>query len=416
MASPWITNVFLQLIEYGYNSNGEGLLGKLFKNITTFGSLSGYLATGRILIIKAYRLISFSIPIVLILIFLHAKKQELFDKRIDFLMLFAAGIWGFAVSTRVLSIAAGGIVGLYALLKQGKFVVFPLFIYTLIASLISSITWPLIWIYGIKGYTDALLLNSDFPWFSKVLFDGNLYNSTELPASYLPKLMMLQFTEPFVILVLTGFATSIYLLLKGKVEKVKLILIYAWFFIPVLYIIFGHPPIYSNFRPLFFIIPPLFIVAGFALEKISSKVNNNFLILPLVLILCVPGLNSITQIHPYEYFYYNSFTGGVEGAHGLYTLDYWTISYKGAMEFVNENISPGSKIMVWKDNLAGKYYSENAFYFKAHTEVLEKDYSKYDYMIIPTRYKNNDPYFSELPIVFSVDVDNISLMLVLKIP
>ena len=85
------------------------------------------------------------------------------------------------------------------------------------------------------------------------------------------------------------------------------------------------------------------------------------------------------------------------------------------MDFVNENAPPGSKILIWKNNLSGKYYSEGDFTFTAHTEVPEDEYHNYDYLLIPTNAREADPYFSKLPIAFSVDVDNVSIMLVLKI-
>jgi len=35
----------------------------------------------------------------------------------------------------------------------------------------------------------------------------------------------------------------------------------------------------------------------------------------------------MAMLHPNEYVYYNGFVGGVEGAQGLFKLDYWANSY-----------------------------------------------------------------------------------------
>lgn len=205
------------------------------------------------------------------------------------------------------------------------------------------------------------------------------------------------------------------MLFKRKEIRLKLLLLFTWFWLPVLYIVIGHAPIYTNFRHLLFILPPLFIVTGFILEFIASKIKSKAIYLFIIIVLSVPGIKSIIEIHPYQYIYYNSFTGGIEGANGLYSLDYWTISYKEAMDFVNENIPSGSRIMVWKNNLLGKYYAKYDYTFAAHTEIAEDNYTTFDYMLMPTGRKNNDPYFSTLPSVFTVEVDNVSLLEVIII-
>jgi hypothetical protein len=42
------------------------------------------------------------------------------------------------------------------------------------------------------------------------------------------------------------------------------------------------------------------------------------------------------MLHPNEYVYYNGFVGGVEGAQGLFKLDYWANSYAEAVDGLAE--------------------------------------------------------------------------------
>ena len=35
----------------------------------------------------------------------------------------------------------------------------------------------------------------------------------------------------------------------------------------------------------------------------------------------------MARLHPDQYVYYNAFIGGIEGAQGLFKLDYWANSY-----------------------------------------------------------------------------------------
>ena len=415
-SSPWITNGLLQLVEYSFNTKGQSFFGKLFASKTTFGSLEGYLLLLRISILGVYRWICFGTPLLLILLFYYAQKHNLFGKKINLFLLLAAAIWGYAISTRIVSFTAGGIVGIYALLNFKKKAVFPLIVYTLTASIISYITWPFSWIHGLSGYLKSLTVFRDFPWPGFVLFEGIKYDPTELPARFLPKMMALQFTEPMVILTLAGLIISLYLLLKKNTHSQKLVLLFAWFSLPQIYAIIVQPTVYNNFRHFLFVLPPLFIFAGFALQPIASRLKQKYMIFAICLLLTIPGLVCIVKIHPYQYIYYNSFAGGVEGANNQYELDYWATAYKDAMDYVNGNFPSGSRILIWKNNLFGEVYAEYSYYFAPHTTVPEYEYQTFDYMIIPTNALEGQEFFEDLPVVFSVDVDNVSLMLILKIP
>ena len=413
---PWITKGLLQLVEYSYKTKGMSFFGKMFAFVTTYGSLEGYLALMQTSVLRIYRWVGFGTPFLLLFLFFYCRKYNLFGNKVNFILLLAATFWGFAVSTRVLSITAGGLVGIYALLKSGKESVFPLIIYTLTASIISYFTWPFIWIFGFRGYLESLTLFQNFPWSGLVLFEGKTYNPTELPARFLPKLMALQFTEPLVILTLTGLIISLYMLIKRKTDPLKLTLLLTWFFVPLFYIIIEQPTLYSNFRHFLFILPPLFVFTGFSLQLIASFLDQKRMILGISLLLCIPGLVSIVKIHPFEYIYYNSFIEGIKGANNQFELDYWTISYKNAMDFVNENIPPGSRILVWKNNSNCEIYAKQNFLFASLQTTPEQDYQNFEYIIIPPKALYSQEYFEKLPVEFSIEVDYVSLMVIKKIP
>ncbi|MEN8240957.1 MAG: hypothetical protein ABFS17_03460 [Chloroflexota bacterium] len=414
-SSSTITNIFLQLVEFSYNTRSQSLIGKIFASLTTSGSLEGYLLLARISAVKAIRIFCFGIPFILILIFYYAQRSKMGGGKIDFFMLLSASIWGFAVSTRVLAIAAGGLIGLYALIKFGRSVIFPLIFYSVTASMISFISWPLMWIFDLSAFLDSVSLYKNFPWPGMVLFNGQFFDPTALPASYLPKLMLLQFTEPLVILTGAGLIISLFALFNRATDSTKLLLVLAWFFLPLIYTIIWHPTMYSNFRHFLFITPPLFIFAGFAIQQLVIRIKNSILILSIIILLTLPGIIPIIQIHPFEYLYYNSFIGGIEGANNKFVLDYWGIAHKDAMDYANEYFPSGSRILIWNDNLAGKNYARKQFFFAAHTSVPEQDYPNFNYMIIPAKMLIGHPDFEEYPVVFSVDVDNVSLLKILEI-
>jgi hypothetical protein len=72
--------------------------------------------------------------------------------------------------------------------------------------------------------------------------------------------------------------------------------------------------LYDNFRQIFFILPPIFLMAGVALEAIKNVKWQA----ALIVICLLPSAFGIVSLHPYEYMYYNSFVGGVSGADGTF--------------------------------------------------------------------------------------------------
>ena len=66
-----------------------------------------------------------------------------------------------------------------------------------------------------------------------------------------------------------------------------------------------------------------------------------------MLILFAPGLFASIKLHPYQYIYYNSLVGGVNGAARQYELDYWGTSFKEAAEYLNRNAPKDSQIYIF---------------------------------------------------------------------
>lgn len=414
----WFNNMILNLImsfvQKSYSAQGSSLLGKLFASMTTQGNLDGYLSLTRLLFFRVLRWLVFAVPFFLLLIFQYVKRNRLFGGYIEFFTLLAAAIWGFAVSTRVLAVAAGGIVGLYALINLKKKAVFPLAFYTITASIFSYITWPLLWFYGFRVYLASLDLFNDFPWQGEVLFEGQLFDPTDMPARYIPKLMALQFTEPLVVLSVAGFFISLFLLFKKKINVSKMLLMYAWFFVPLIYVMISGATVYNNFRQFLFITPPLFIFSGITLQQIASRIKNSWFLVMSILVMAL-ALVSIVQIHPFQYNYYNGFIGGIGGAYQKYQLDYYGLAYKDAMDYVNENVSAGSKIIVWKDNLLGQIYAEKEYIFKSHYELSEDQMKDFDYAIMPVDHYDEWEILKNSPVVFTVERETASFLVVLAI-
>ncbi|MEJ2569424.1 MAG: hypothetical protein P8Y98_02685, partial [Anaerolineales bacterium] len=171
-------------------------------------------------------------------------------------------------------------------------------------------------------------------------------SSENIPIHYLPYLLMVQLTEPALLLILLGIIILIGKWRRKEVERAYLLLIGAWFAVPMLAEIVLRVPIYDNFRQILFIVPPLILISGWGAAYLYERLKPNWVAVTILVIMLLPGIVGIVRLHPYEYVYYNAIVGGVNGAYGEYELDYWCTSLKEAMGFLNENAKPNSTVYI----------------------------------------------------------------------
>lgn len=134
----------------------------------------------------------------------------------------------------------------------------------------------------------------------------------------------------------------------------------------------------------------MFLAAGFAIDWVFNRVTRPIHRSIFLLFTVLPGLIAFVRLHPYEYVYYNSLIGGVDGAVRRFETDYWGISFKEAMGYVNSVAPEGARILI----LAGPNDIASS-YARPDMEVVteETDYSEeklYDYVLILTRKNVNE--------------------------
>jgi hypothetical protein len=164
-----------------------------------------------------------------------------------------------------------------------------------------------------------------------------------------------------------------------------------------------------------FITPPLFIFAGVTLQQIVSRFEKKIMLLVIFLIIVIPGVFSIIYLHPLQYIYFNEFIGGVDAANGQYHLDYYNTIWKVTIDYVNENVPPGSQILIWKEDRYGRLYAENKYKFVAHTTIPVEDYHSFDYAIMRPDGFDDIDILRNSPVIHSIDVGNNSFVVILKI-
>ena len=329
-------------------------------------------------------------------------------------LLLAAVALGLCISIRVPGLATFGLVALYFLIKANHRAVATLLSYSIVGALVAYLTWPYLWGDSLFGIITNLGNLSSFPWTGYVLFNGELIRANRLPISYLPTLLSIQFTEPVIGLSLLGIIASMLMLKKRILEKSKLTVLYLWLFAPLLLVLVIKPTMYDNFRHFLFIIPPIFIFAGIALDYLAKIIKRKWITAIVIIFALIPGIFSSVKLHPYQYTYFNSFVGGVEGAFRRFELDYWDTSFQEAFEYINQTAESEAQIIVWGSVRIAKYYAREDLVIVDQNKAT-KSISEYDYAILHTRSNTDLKNATSAPIVFQVVCDNAVLVIVLKL-
>jgi len=327
--------------------------------------------------------------------------------------VFLAGmILGVSTSIRVIGPLAGVLVILYLVIQLRKRS-FPIIIaYSLWAAMVTYLSWPFLWHSPVNHIFESLTLMADFPWGGTTLFNGRLYTVSNLPMNYLPVLLNLQFTEPFVVLWYLGVGFFIWRLLRKEIRVDLILYIGLGFLFPMIGMIILRSPLYENFRQLLFLLPAMFILGAFTLDFWFAKIQKYWLRFATILFIIIPGLISLVKLHPYQYIYYNSFIGGVQGAFRRYELDYWYTSLGELSSWVNENVEEEATIVARVGHrLITHQLRANFTVEKIGSSSFDPN-DDYDYAILTTRW-NTDEYYPDAEIIAVVERDG-GILAVLK--
>lgn len=222
-------------------------------------------------------------------------------------------------------------------------------IFAICSLLTLYITWPILWESPVYRLGVVFKNMAYFRWEDFVLFNGEIINATELPWNYIP--FWLGVTTPIIILIL-GCLGVVFLGLKifkalSSSEIGKPIIFMGFnlglFVLPILTVILLNSVVYDGWRHLYFIYPSFVLSALYFLKEVKLpspfKQNRVILIGVVVLILAIESGIFMLKNHPNEQVYFNAFIEKNEELKNRMELDYWGLSYRGALEYILENDS-----------------------------------------------------------------------------
>jgi hypothetical protein len=267
--------------------------------------------------------------------------------------------------------------------------------------------WPYLWPDPLGRLLESLQHSANYPDTHLTLFKGILYDAPDIPRSYLPTLLLVQLTETTLLLILAG---AVAWLRRGRWDLLALGV--TWFALPAAVILIFRVNLYDNLRQVFFILPPLFLVAGLGLDWLFSLLRRPMLRWAVLFLILLPGLYANVTLYPYQYVYYNQLAGGIRGAYRVFELDYWHLAYREAQNYINENAEPDANVFAGNSKPNAQTFARPDLTFNAFGS-RRPNWEKYDYMIVSTA-ENADERFTEYTTVFTVERAGVPLVYVKK--
>ncbi|MEX1071981.1 MAG: hypothetical protein WEC37_05075 [Anaerolineales bacterium] len=406
--SSWIGNLFAQIAP---NANALPLSGYVSKTIVYLSNFLAFIAVGWLLYILYLALKALDVKANEVGASIKASIWKNSGRYWTSPILWAAAVAvGFATAVRIIGPFAAVLVIVFLIWQKGPKAFGLVVPYLVIAGIVTFLLWPFLWISPIQHFVDSVTLMSDFPWSGRVLFEGDLIVARKLPGHYLPVLLGIQLTLSALALILIGTLIGIKQF-KGPNQALIGILL-LWFFLPFFYVVLNHPTLYHNFRQLLFIMPPLFLLAGFGIEWIYKQIKTTSLFWAVILIALLPGVLAIVKLHPYEYVYYNELVGGLPGAEGRYELEYWRTSFTEATRELNKIAPVNSLVVAWGSVQIVERVARPDLQLEL---VNARNYDQerpYDYVVVPITASRGRYFFAGFPEAVVVERQGVALVVI----
>jgi hypothetical protein len=403
------------------DSNRGTFWGNLFSNFAEHSTsipISSYLSKSIILAKRIYYLLiiaGFLIFLIKMALLLPEMRKGLWNQAISPLLknllntlknpwVIITGLSiGATTAIRILGPYAGFLISIYFLFLFKRRGLIPIISLGMISVLAVFFLWPYLWGAPIDHFLKSFSMMSRFPWYGSIMFNGLTYPSVSLPKSYLPVLLSIQLTEPIPILFVFGLILAVKDVFFQESKWKIWILVLLWFFVVFFYVVGFNPILYDNFRQLLFIVPPIFILSGQAVAALLELIKPKLLYWVVAVLLIIPGICSIIFLHPYEYIYYNSYVGGVNGAFRQYENDYMITSFYEAAEYINSHAEKNARVLVWGNSLIVSRIARDDLIIESdHGGTYDLE-TGYDYVILSTRWNFDLRKYPEAPIIFCVE-------------
>jgi hypothetical protein len=226
--------------------------------------------------------------------------------------------------------------------------------------IVNTICYPAFWSNPIGGFLETIGYLSQHRLQIQVLFEGQFIPIQSLPRNYLPTWIF--FSIPLIFqlafIIGTGLIIARYHNLSNLQRACVILVLFQVVFLPLVAIV-KNSPVYDGMRHFLFILPGIAVISATAFIWIYQSLSQlKFKIIAATFITIVYAAIALDMValHPYQYIYVNRVSGGLENVRNRYDTEYWGLSLREAMEWVNENAKPNTTVLV-----GGFIYSAQLF-------------------------------------------------------
>ncbi len=266
---------------------------------------------------------------------------------------------------------------------------------------------PVAWFFETIGYL------SKHPLPIKTLFEGTEYPIQDIPWHFTSKWMLISIPIIFQISFLVGLGLLAlkYKKFSDRARACSILVLLQIFALPIIAVV-KHSSGYDDMRHYLFVLPGIASIATAALiwsyQALAHKKAVQLGSIAFLITVFAAILIEMIQLHPYQYVYFNRLSGGLAAAVNRYEIDYWALSLREGMEWLNKNANPKQPIIV-----AGALYPANLFADPNLTVIslekaTEKGLSK-PFYYLPWGRWGFPKQFPECPIVHRVEREGVTL-------
>ena len=210
--------------------------------------------------------------------------------------------------------------------------------------------WPFLWEDTFSNLLVAFNEFKNYPWKGEILYFGKFINAEFTPWHYFFVWFLLTTPVIFSVIIIFGVIYTFFIFFRNlfQIEVIKNnnlwrenYEMFGIFFLmvtitPILLVILFNSTLYSGWRQLYFLYPPLIILGLFFL-KFLKKINIKYFRI-FILIFSIQSLFSIHNIikmHPHQHVYFNGLVNSF--IKGEFALDYWGVSNSQTLNHLLKN-------------------------------------------------------------------------------
>jgi hypothetical protein len=216
----------------------------------------------------------------------------------------------------------------------------------LVAYPVMLLFWPWAQQAPLENPLRSLIFFSHETFPFRTLFAGHYFPATDLPWEYLPVHVLLALPELVLVLLVAAPVMALMALRRSgaardrQVVLTRVMLGFCVVF-PIAWAVAIKAVLFDGMRHFIFILPLIACIAALAADRVLDRLAGVSFRSYAYGALGLYGIGHVAvmaMLHPDEYVYYNGFIGGVEGAQGLFKLDYWGNSYAEAVAGLEDHL------------------------------------------------------------------------------